>query len=94
MIGLLMVQLAKLAGAARVALLEPVESKREVGRQLGADVCIDSLHEDVGARLREAGITWVNTVIDMCGTSFDDRAGDRPGRKQSGGYDVRADKAG
>lgn len=67
MIGLLMVQLAKLAGAARVALLEPVESKREVGRQLGADVCIDSLHEDVGARLREAGITWVNTVIECVG---------------------------
>ena len=67
MIGLLMVQLAKLVGAARVALLEPVESKREVGRQLGADVCIDSLHEDVGARLREAGITWVNTVIECVG---------------------------
>ena len=67
MIGLLMVQLAKLAGAARVALLEPVESNREVGRQLGADVCIDSLHEDVGARLREAGITWVNTVIECVG---------------------------
>ena len=31
MIGLLMLQLAKLAGAAKVALLEPVENKREVG---------------------------------------------------------------
>lgn len=35
MIGLLMVQLAKLAGAARVALLEPVEGKREVAGRLG-----------------------------------------------------------
>ena len=25
------------------------------------------LHEDVGARLREAGITWVNTVIECVG---------------------------
>ena len=38
MIGLLMVQLAKLAGAAKVALLEPVEGKREVGKKLGADI--------------------------------------------------------
>lgn len=30
----------------KVALLEPVESKREVGRKLGADVCIDPIHED------------------------------------------------
>ena len=34
MIGLLMLQLAKLAGAAKVALLEPVENKREVGKKL------------------------------------------------------------
>lgn len=31
MIGLLTIQLAKLSGAAKVALLEPVASKREVG---------------------------------------------------------------
>ena len=67
MIGLLMVQLARLAGAAKVALLEPVESKREVGRKLGADVCIDPLKEDVKARLREAGLTWINTVIECAG---------------------------
>lgn len=69
MIGLLMLQLAKLAGAAKVALLEPVESKREVGRQLGADVCIDPLREDVKARLKEAGMTWIRTVIECVGRS-------------------------
>lgn len=69
MIGLLMLQLAKLAGAAKVALLEPVESKREVGRQLGADVCIDPLCEDVKARLKEAGMTWIRTVIECVGRS-------------------------
>lgn len=67
MIGLLMLQLAKLAGAAKVALLEPVESKREVGRKLGADICIDPLHEDVKKRLTEAGMTWVRTVIECVG---------------------------
>lgn len=67
MIGLLMVQLAKLAGAARVALLEPVEGKREVAGRLGADLCIDPLHENVKDALAAAGMTWINTVIECVG---------------------------
>ncbi len=67
MIGLLMVQLAKLAGASRVALLEPVEKKRKMGQKLGADVCIDPLHEDVKGKLKEAGIGWIRTVIECAG---------------------------
>ena len=67
MIGLLMLQLSRLAGAAKVALLEPVERKREVGKKLGADICIDPIHEDVKARLKEEGMTWVNTVIECVG---------------------------
>lgn len=67
MIGLLMLQLARLAGAAKVALLEPVESKREVGKKLGADICIDPIHEDVKARLKEEGMTWIHTVIECVG---------------------------
>lgn len=67
MIGLLMLQLAKLAGAAKVALLEPVENKREVGRKLGADVCIDPVKEDVKERLAENGMNWVNVVIECVG---------------------------
>lgn len=67
MIGLITLQLAKLAGAAKLALIEPVESKREVGRRLGADICIDPVHEDVKKKLEEAGITWVNTVIECVG---------------------------
>lgn len=38
MIGLLMLQLARLAGASKTALLEPVEKKRVMGRKLGADI--------------------------------------------------------
>ena len=67
MIGLLMLQLAKLAGAAKVALLEPVESKRVMGKKLGADVCIDPLHDDISICLKEAGFTWVRTVIECAG---------------------------
>lgn len=67
MIGLLQLQLARLAGAAKIALLEPVESKRKVAEKLGADVCIDPIHEDVKARLKGAGMTWINTVIECVG---------------------------
>ena len=67
MIGLLMVQLAKLAGAARVALLEPVEGKREVGKKLGADICIDPVNGDVKVALAGSGMNWVQTVIECVG---------------------------
>ncbi len=67
MIGLLMLQLAKLAGATKVALLEPVEKKREVGKRLGADVCIDPLKENVEERLKEAGMSWIRCVIECAG---------------------------
>ena len=67
MIGLIMLQLAKLAGAAKIALLEPVEEKRRMANKLGADVCIDPTREDVKARLSHAGFTWVNTVIECVG---------------------------
>lgn len=67
MIGLLMVQLARLAGASRIALVEPVESKRITGRALGADVCIDPINEDVKAVLEKNGLNWVQTVIECVG---------------------------
>ena len=67
MIGLIMMQLAKLAGATKIALLEPVEEKRRMANKLGADVCIDPTREDVKARLSDAGFTWVNTVIECVG---------------------------
>lgn len=82
MIGLLMLQLARLAGAARTALLEPVESKREVAKKLGADICIDPIHEDVKAVLAENGMSWVNTVIECVGrTSTIEQAIDIVGNK-------------
>lgn len=82
MIGLLMLQLARLAGAARTALLEPVASKREVAKKLGADICIDPIHEDVKAALAAAGMTWVNTVIECIGrTSTIEQAIDIVGNK-------------
>ena len=67
MIGLLMLQLAKLSGASKLAMLEPVASKRELALKLGADVAIDPLKEDVKARLEEEGFFWINCVIECAG---------------------------
>lgn len=67
MIGLLMVQLAKISGAGAVILVEPVEAKREQGRKLGADLALDPFHEDVKGALRQRGMERIQTVIECCG---------------------------
>ena len=65
MIGQLMVQLARLSGAARVALIEPVESKRQQALTLGADLAVDPTAEDVTAALSPLGP--VQVVIECVG---------------------------
>ena len=40
-IGQIMIQLARLAGAATVILSEPIESKREMGLKMGADYAVN-----------------------------------------------------
>lgn len=67
MIGLLMLQLAKLEGAALVALLEPVESKREVGLKMGASVAIDPIKQNAAEELKKAGFDNVTHVIECVG---------------------------
>jgi NADPH:quinone reductase len=51
--GTLAVQIAKRAGA-KVIGLASSEEKRELVRGLGADACVDSRAEDLGAAIREA----------------------------------------
>lgn len=48
-IGLLFVQLLRLAGAVRLTIIEPVEDKRNMALQMGADFAIDPFHQDVVA---------------------------------------------
>lgn len=67
MIGLLMVQLSKLSGAHKVILIEPVESKREMGIRMGANFCINPLKEDVKKILEQNQIFRINTVIECAG---------------------------
>lgn len=67
MIGLLMMQLARLAGAHRVALLEPVAEKRALAEKLGADLTLDPRGCDVAAALQAAGFETLETVIECAG---------------------------
>ena len=67
MIGLLLLQLARLQGAANVVLVEPSEAKRTMARQLGASVTIDPTVENVKETLRMHGLTHIQVVIETCG---------------------------
>jgi NADPH2:quinone reductase len=74
--GTFAVQIAKQAGA-KVIGLASSEEKRELVRGLGADVCVDSRAEDLGAAIREAnGGERVDAVLHMSGgAAFDAEMG-------------------
>ena len=67
MIGMIMLQLAKIRGAGKLIMLEPVAEKREVAKKLGADLCIDPINEDVEAALAANGIDRISCVIECVG---------------------------
>lgn len=70
-IGLLMVQLAKLKGAARVILSEPVEKRRQIGLELGADFAFNPLEAPLAEQLEEVlGISGADVVIECVGKPF------------------------
>lgn len=74
--GTLAVQLAKRAGATVIGLASS-EEKRELVRSLGADACVDSRAEDLGAAIREANDgKRVDAVLHMSGgDAFDAELG-------------------
>ncbi|MDX6625291.1 MAG: NADPH:quinone reductase [Solirubrobacterales bacterium] len=74
--GTLAVQIAKRAGA-KVIGLASSEDKRELVKGLGADVCVDSRADDLGAAIREAnGGERVDAVLHMSGgNAFDAEIG-------------------
>ena len=68
-IGQIMLQLARLAGAARVVLSEPVAARRELAVRLGADAAIDPIHEDLNQRLSQLlSKDGADVVIECVGT--------------------------
>jgi 2-desacetyl-2-hydroxyethyl bacteriochlorophyllide A dehydrogenase len=69
-IGLLMVQLAKLSGAARVILSEPVALRRKVGLSVGADLAVNPMEENLPAAICEAsGKGGADVVIECVGNN-------------------------
>ena len=73
--GLLLLQLAERKCATNITVVEPVESKRIVAQQLGAQHVIDPLNENVyGIASKLTGAIGYDTVIDASGsmTGFND----------------------
>lgn len=67
MIGLIMLQLASLKGAATLVLVEPIKEKREHALKLGADIVIDPINENVSEILAKNNVGRINTVIECVG---------------------------
>ena len=67
-IGLMAVQMAKIAGCHPIIAIDPLANRREVAMKTGADLVIDPVGTDVGAALREAtGWRGVDAVIEYSG---------------------------
>lgn len=66
-IGLIMMQIAKLAGATTVIVSEPINKKRMLALKLGADIAVDPINEDMLEVLRKNGVTYINKVIECVG---------------------------
>lgn len=67
-IGLLCLEVALKAGAARAMLSEPIKEKRDLALKLGADVAVDPFNEDIvaaGQKLTDG--RGFDTVIDASG---------------------------
>lgn len=67
-IGLLIQEVAIIAGAAKVLVSEPVASRRELAKKLGATVVVDPINEDLEEAVNQlTGGRGFDTVIDASG---------------------------
>lgn len=67
MIGMIMLQLAKISGAGKLIMIEPVEAKRRTAERLGADLTIDPINENVKEVIESKGISRISVVIECVG---------------------------
>ena len=70
-IGLLLVQMARLAGAGRVTAVEPVAARRELALELGADAALDptTAEDGVGAEVKRSGGRGVDVALETSGNT-------------------------
>jgi 2-desacetyl-2-hydroxyethyl bacteriochlorophyllide A dehydrogenase len=66
-IGLLILQLARIAGAGRIIVSEPDPMKRDLAGGLGADVVIDPCEQDVMAGIARTDEDGADVVIEAAG---------------------------
>jgi len=66
-IGMIMLQLAQLGGAAKTVLLEINEDRFTLARAIGADLVLNPLKDDVEAALAENGFSNIDAVIECAG---------------------------
>ena len=69
-IGLLLVQMARLAGARRVSVVDPVAERRELALALGADEAIDPREapDGAGAAIKRSAGRGVDVAVETSGT--------------------------
>ena len=68
-IGLIMVQLAKLAGAAVVIVSEPNEAKHDTALKMGADYVVNPMKKTPAQLLTEVGLREINVTIECVGST-------------------------
>jgi 2-desacetyl-2-hydroxyethyl bacteriochlorophyllide A dehydrogenase len=68
-IGLIMVQLAKLAGASNIILIEPVDDKKKIGLNLGATHTFNPTEDKLTEQISELTHGGVDAVIECVGHS-------------------------
>jgi threonine dehydrogenase-like Zn-dependent dehydrogenase len=70
-IGLLLVQLARMAGAARVTGVDLVASRRELAQRLGADAVLDprDAGEGIGPAIKRAGGRGADVAVETSGST-------------------------
>lgn len=66
-IALMVVQLARRAGADRVIAVDPLENRRRVAEALGADLTLDATACDAGAEIKSATGIGVDVAIEFSG---------------------------
>lgn len=70
-LGQLAAQMARLAGASYVAVVDPIEKRRQVAMRAGADVCYDPTTDDVGLLLKQdTDKLGVDVVIETSANEF------------------------
>ncbi len=68
-IGLILLQLVRIAGAAKIFVSEPVAAKRDLANTLGADLAIDPMTEDLMSIIDKQTHGGVDVAIECVGKS-------------------------